>query len=526
VVQQVLVQENLLEKAQQGDPNAIAALVNQVLTRRGITTTAKMKGTCLHVVLAGDKVPDRDFCVNFMEDGMSHLKPAAIYSVRLYGKRKDRKKPAWTQLLEFRQPVVVEAPVPVSEPIVAPPPQPRRPKKLKKKPRTRIPILVMGGTIWVTAAVLGAAIGSRLHNQNHQNSSDRQPAAISRAETQQSDRNSSSPVPTSPNPAIANTSITLKAVGDIVPGTNFPNNRLPANKRQLFQSIKPALQGADILFGNFESTMTTYRRPAKDTSRSMVFAFRNPPSYANLFKEVGFDVLSVANNHSFDFSPIGFEDTIRNIEAAGVRAVGKKDQILYTEVKGVKVAFIGFSHLNFHNSLNDLPAGKRLVEEAKENSDIVVISVHAGAEGSDATRVRNRTEMFYGENRGNKVRFARTMIDSGADLVLGHGPHVPRAIELYKGKLIAYSLGNFIGYRTLSTVGNLGESLVLEVKMNSQGDFESGKIIPVQLDRRGIPYPDRGRTSIGLIRRLNQLDFPNSPLRIDSNGKMTKVDDR
>jgi Bacterial capsule synthesis protein PGA_cap len=110
--------------------------------------------------------------------------------------------------------------------------------------------------------------------------------------------------------------------------------------------------------------------------------------------------------------------------------------------------------------------------------------------------------------------------------VLGHGPHVPRAIELYKGKLIAYSLGNFIGYRTLSTVGNLGESLVLEVKLDAQGNFMTGKIIPVQLDRRGIPYPDRGYGSVQLIRNLNKLDFPNSPLKIDSKGNLSKIGNR
>ena len=121
------------------------------------------------------------------------------------------------------------------------------------------------------------------------------------------------------------------------------------------------------------------------------------------------------------------------------------------------------------------------------------------------------------------VKFSRAMIDNGADLILGHSPHVPRALELYKGKLIAYSLGNFMGYQTLATDAQLGYSLVLEVEMNNQGDFVSGKIIPVQLNRVGIPYPDKYGNSIKLIRQLIQSDFPNTPLSIDKQGKIVRV---
>jgi len=115
------------------------------------------------------------------------------------------------------------------------------------------------------------------------------------------------------------------------------------------------------------------------------------------------------------------------------------------------------------------------------------------------------------------------MIDAGADLILGHGPHVTRALELYKGKLIAYSLGNFMGYRTLSTAGELGQSLILDVKMNPKGDFVSGKIIPVELDGRGIPSVDEDFRSVGLIRSLTKSDFPNTGLKIDDKGLILKT---
>ncbi|MEM6403808.1 MAG: CapA family protein [Cyanobacteria bacterium P01_D01_bin.116] len=316
-------------------------------------------------------------------------------------------------------------------------------------------------------------------------------------------------------------SIRIKAVGDMVPGTNFPNNKLPANPNQLFpQAVREKLQGSDILFGNFESTITNHPNSTKDISRGQVFAFRSPPKDAKLFAEVGFDVLSIANNHSMDFGTKGFQDTFNNINTAGMKPVGKKNQILYFNVENVPVAVIGFCFYEYCNTVQDIEKAKALVEEARKKAKIIVISMHVGAEGNNALKVKNQTEFFYGENRGNSVKFARTMIDSGADLVLGHGPHVPRAIELYQGKLIAYSLGNFLGYKVFSTSSYKGYSMILDMKLNSKGDFLSGKIIPVRLNKQGIPYIDQGFSTVGLLRSLNKNDFPNTPIEINNKGEI------
>ncbi|HEY9675720.1 MAG TPA: CapA family protein [Waterburya sp.] len=322
--------------------------------------------------------------------------------------------------------------------------------------------------------------------------------------------------------ALPKVNIKIKAVGDIVPGTNYPNNRLSPEKKILFQSVKSLLTNADFLFGNFESTLTNYPFSTKGLGGGLVVPFRTPPSYTQILKEAGFDIMSVANNHSFDFSVQGFQDTIQNLENAGIKALGKKGQILIAHYKDLSIAWIGFSFLDYHNSINHLDQAKALVQKAHKKADIVVISFHGGAEGTNALRVRNQTEIFANENRGNLVKFAHTMIDNGADLILGHSPHVPRALELYKGKLIAYSLGNFMGYRTLVTEAELGYSLVLEVELNNQGDFIMGKIIPVHLNRQGIPYPDRQGRSIKLIRQLTQLDFPKTPLTIKNDGKILR----
>ncbi len=328
------------------------------------------------------------------------------------------------------------------------------------------------------------------------------------------------PLPLEQKPPTVN--IKIKAVGDIVPGTNYPQNRLHPQKKILFQSVKPILKGADFLFGNFESTLTNYPYSPKGAGGGLIIAFRTPPSYAQLLKEAGFDIMSVANNHSFDFSVQGFKDTSQNLEKAGIKALGKKGQILIGKRKGLSIAWIGFSYFDEHNSLKNLKEAKALVRKASQKADMVVISVHAGAEGTGAMRVRNQTEFFFGENRGNLVQFSHTMIDNGADLILGHSPHVPRALELYKGKLIAYSLGNFMGYQTLSTQAQLAYSLVLEVELNNHGDFVSGKIIPVHLNPEGIPYPDRQGRSIRLIRQLTKSDFPKTRLTIDNKGRILR----
>jgi hypothetical protein len=323
-------------------------------------------------------------------------------------------------------------------------------------------------------------------------------------------------------PIDPNMRISIRAVGDIIPGTNYPYNKLPNDKNAIFADVKELLADADLTFGNFESTMTKHPNSAKSMGSGRVFAFRTPPDYKDIFTQAGFDVLSVANNHSYDFYEKGFNDTMANFRSIGIEAVGKKNEIVYKTVKGVKFGFVAFSNYNYHNVMQETATVKKLVAEADQNADIVVVSVHAGAEGTGALRVKNKNEYFYGEDRGNLVLFARSAIDTGADLVFGHGPHVPRALELYKDKLVAYSLGNFVGYRTLSTAAELGYSLVLEVEVNPQGDFVAGKILPVHLTSSGIPYPDqRGRT-IGLMQDLTRKDFPNTPLQIADDGTLTK----
>jgi poly-gamma-glutamate capsule biosynthesis protein CapA/YwtB (metallophosphatase superfamily) len=329
------------------------------------------------------------------------------------------------------------------------------------------------------------------------------------------------------NQEIPSDTITIKAVGDVIPGTNFPDYRLPRLRDELLpKSVRGYLQGADILFGNFESSLTNHPYSTKSVGKGRIFAFRSPPHYAQLFADVGFDVMNLANNHAMDFGPVGFQDTVKNLATVGIETLGHKNQILYLKANNIPVAMIGFTTYDLYNSVHDLEAAKALVLQAKNNANIVIVSMQVGAEGTGALHIKDKTEFFYGENRGNSMKFARTMIDVGADLVLGHGPHVPRALEMYKGKLIAYSLGNFLGYRTLSTTAETGYSMILEAKLNSKGDLVSSKVIPIHLDRQGIPRVDQNFRIVGLLRYLNNKAFPENPVQFNKKGEIIVMNEQ
>lgn len=315
------------------------------------------------------------------------------------------------------------------------------------------------------------------------------------------------PVPT---PAPLLPVVTIKAVGDVILGTDFPSRRLHPQPQRLLQQVQPELAGADVVFGNLEAPLTTYPYTSKAPNHHSVFAFRMPPAYAYLLRDAGFTLFNLANNHTADFGDVGLQDTVRHLQAAGIQSLGHRRDIFYQTVRGVRLAWLGFSPYASHYSVLDLPKAQQLVQQARAQADLVVVSAHMGAEGTGALRTRDQNEVFFGEPRGNPIRFSRLMVDSGADLVLGHGPHVPRAMEVYRGKLIAYSLGNFIGYNTLSNQGEMGYSLILEIRLRADRRLIGARVIPIFITASGIPVPDRHRRTIRLLQTLNRQDVPGS----------------
>lgn len=299
---------------------------------------------------------------------------------------------------------------------------------------------------------------------------------------------------------------TIRAVGDIVLGSTWPENRIaPGVERRFFSGVANTLRGADIVFGNLEGALTDAGTTSKDPSRGTQFAFRMPVRFAGILRAAGFNVLNLANNHSSDFGQSGLQDTLAAIEDNGMLAVGLKDSIVYQEIRGVRIAWIGFSYLGRHNSIHDLDEVVRLVGEAKQNARLVIVTFHGGAEGSDALRVRDADEMYLGENRGNVVRFARAAVEAGADLVLGHGPHVLRGVECYWQKLIVYSLGNFVGYQAFSTKRAAAVSMILDMTLDEDGWVRRADFHPVRFSVEKLPSLDPDRLALFLLNDLSQL---------------------
>ncbi|MEV0714114.1 CapA family protein [Asanoa sp. NPDC050611] len=318
--------------------------------------------------------------------------------------------------------------------------------------------------------------------------------------------------------------ISLSATGDIVMG-NAPGSLPSSGGKGFFDGVKRDL-AADLVMGNLEEPLT------EDTGRSKCgpestgcHQFRAPPGYAKHLKDAGFELLNQANNHGNDYGPDGYRNTQDALEKYGLEHTGAVDQITVVDVEGVKVAVVGFSSYPWNNNLVDIAAGKALIAKAAKQADLVVVQVHMGAEGSGKTRVKPGTEMFLGENRGDPIKFAHSMIDAGADLIVGHGPHVLRAMEFYKGRLIAYSLGNFAGGGgTLRNDGPLGLGAVLKVELTKDGTWVGGTLVSTAMNGAGKPVTDPDGDSLAMIKDLSNKDFPRTGARFDKAGKITPRD--
>lgn len=306
----------------------------------------------------------------------------------------------------------------------------------------------------------------------------------------------------------------IMAVGDIMLGTNFPDNRLaPNDGAHLLDAMRPILQKADITFGNLEGVLMQGGVAAKKCKNPRsCYVFRSPPHYAQYLKTAGFDVLSLANNHARDFGEEGRSATMAALDHAGLRHSGRVGDVARWRVKGTSVALIAFAPFGGSHDLLDIPLAKKQVQQEAAKSDLVIVSIHAGAEGKDVMRIPFAHEMFYGEDRGDVVEFSRAVVDAGADLVIGHGPHVPRAMELYKKRLIAYSLGNFLTYQGIKISGNNGVAPILSVTLSATGVFKQGRIISARQYRPDGTRLDRKGKAAKIIARLSKQDFPNTAL--------------
>lgn len=311
----------------------------------------------------------------------------------------------------------------------------------------------------------------------------------------------------------------LRAVGDVMLGTTVPEGKLPPDDgATLLDGVKALLQDADVTFANFEGPLCDSGTSAKCRKGGNCFAFRTPTAYAKYLEAAGIDVGSTANNHSGDFGEACRRETEAALDAHHIAWSGPPGSIARLTVKGKRLALVAFHTSASCNDVNDLAAAKKLVTQAGVDSDLVIVSFHGGAEGTNATRVKDGIERYLGENRGDLKAFTHGVIDAGADLVLGHGPHVVRGLELYKDRLIAYSLGNFATYGRFDLSGSLGYTVMLEVELGDDGRFSRGKLISTKQEGKGVPVPDETNRGAKLVKQLSALDFPKTAPLIDEVG--------
>ncbi|MCB0477426.1 MAG: CapA family protein [Crocinitomicaceae bacterium] len=307
-------------------------------------------------------------------------------------------------------------------------------------------------------------------------------------------------------------------VGDMMLGTNFPNESyLPPSNVKLLDPVKEYLQNADCTFGNLEGTVLDKGGDVKHCSNpSICYAFRMPVKYVDEVKEAGFDLISVANNHVGDFGESGRTSTTQVLKEKGFCFAGLLSRPWDTlTINGLKYGLVAFSPNTGTVRINNYPEAIRIVKELDKMCDVVVVSFHGGAEGSKHQHMPKQTEIFYGENRGNVYEFAHLMIDNGADLVFGHGPHVTRAIDIYKDRFITYSMGNFCTYHRFNLSGVSGMAPIYDIEIKNDGTFIKGRVISTRQYGEGGPVVDSQKNALRLVKELTASDVPELKLKWD-----------
>jgi poly-gamma-glutamate capsule biosynthesis protein CapA/YwtB (metallophosphatase superfamily) len=316
--------------------------------------------------------------------------------------------------------------------------------------------------------------------------------------------------------------IAIAAVGDIMLGTDYPDeSTLPPNDgAELFAYVAPILSAADLTIGNLESAMIDGGKTSKcKQGAPRCFTFRTPTRYADRLKEAGFDAMNLANNHAYDFGEKGAASSRAALDERNISHTGDIGDIARLVINDLNISIIGFApNSKYQHNINDLNLTQKLIASQKQNADIVIAFFHGGAEGGDKTRVIKGNEFHLGENRGDLIAFAHTAIDAGADLVVGSGPHVPRGLELYKDRLIAYSLGNFITWEMMNLSGFRALAPILEVTLSSNGVFIKGRIHSAIQIKLVAPRLDPTNAAFNLMRDLSIEDFGENAPFFDENG--------
>lgn len=328
--------------------------------------------------------------------------------------------------------------------------------------------------------------------------------------------------------------VRICAGGDVTLGTNLDTawvhtararlgRRVPAlpDPDSMLAPLRPLVADADIVLLNVEGALGDGRinRQKCAPGSTACFAFRSPGAAAGAFRRVNDSaqvVGNVANNHARDDGDIGRRNTLRLLDDAGVHTVGADTlATVVATAEGDTVAFLGFAQWTGPDPRN-LAAVRRHVRRASARWPIVVVTMHMGAEGRGRQRTANASELFHGEDRGNVVAFAWTAAAAGADLVIGHGPHVMRSVEWQDSTLVFYSLGNLLTYGPFSLTEPMNRGAIACATLDSTGAVLAADLRSTRQRSPGIVSDDPSGRAAALVDSLTRLDFPATGARVDA----------
>lgn len=303
-------------------------------------------------------------------------------------------------------------------------------------------------------------------------------------------------------------------------GSDYPINMLPpGNGSGLFENVADVLKSVDLTIGNLEGVIMEGGVCTKKTEKGKVYAFRTPPAYVSHLRDAGFDFMNLANNHMNDFGPSGIASTARELKACSIGYGGPGGEVGRLEINGMSVVIACFATSPGADVITDISGAQRKVASLARDNEIVLVSFHGGGEGLGYLHTRDTFEYFLGQPRGNVVDFSRAVVDSGADFVWGHGPHVPRAIEVYNNRLIAYSLGNFCTWG-FNVGKERGYAPMLKIVVDSTGAFMHGEIISALQRSDRTLVIDEQHNAARLMAALSRQDFPESAPYITERGSV------
>jgi len=318
--------------------------------------------------------------------------------------------------------------------------------------------------------------------------------------------------------AIRAEEIIINAVGDVMLAGRWADTIRKSGYDSPFRKMSAELKAADITIANLESPIA---RGGKEFSGKK-FRFRAEPDVAAALRSSGINLVTLANNHSMDFGGQALAETMENLRKADIAWIGAgpnldeaRKMALYT-IKGKRIAFLGYSltqPVEFFAGKNrpgTAPGFAKYfvadITQARQQADYVIVSFHWGTEGRKEIQPYQRT-------------IAHKAIDAGADVIIGHHPHVLRGIERYRSGICFYSLGNF----TFASKSKLADAGAMVRLRFSPGNKEA-EIVPLDILHRRVgfqPQPASGKQAAAIIDRLNKLSHPLKTQIVARDGRYT-----